>query len=349
MHSLAHKILFCGCFIVAWILLWNTFVKQDLHTNRYSNTSLYDQLETISDFRLRVSKLIGRSVLGPISMWIAFPSTDKVLPGASWYDTVWDKNFLGGYKHVDEMISLPPCNNYDKIFLQVGAHLGAYPLVATYRKCFGFAVEPLTVATNFVRISAALNNWSEDKFKIINAAGSNQNGGYTWFNPAGISMPKGNDTTEGKIRIPLVSVDALNDQYGFGEGRKESRIAFVIIDVEWYEQEVLLGSRRLIENKSVLVFQIEIWTSTPEKGVINSFPGLQILIQNGYRLYTTGQNAEMNFTSCDEVTNRLTDLPRIFNQSCQNVILPASTCLGEVFAIRFDIPPVRQWLSACPQ
>jgi Methyltransferase FkbM domain len=317
---------------MGWIFLWNEFAKENLHIS-YSKISLHDQMEKISDSRIRVSKLIGRSVLGSISMWLAFPSTDKVLPGGNWYDQVWDKNDLAGYKHVDEMIALSPCNNYDKIFLQVGAHLGAFPLVATYRKCFG----------------AALNNWSEKEFMIINAAGASQNGGYTWFNPKGISMSKINNITEGKVRVPLVSVDALNDQYGFSRGQKESRIAFVIIDVEWYEQEVLLGSRKLIENKSVLVFEIEVWTTTSEKGLITSFPGLELFLQNGYRLYTTAQNAEMNFTSCDEVTTRLIDLPRIFNQSCQQAKLPADQCLGEVFAIRSDIPPLRQWFSACPK
>ena len=348
MHSLTHKIIFCGCFIIGWVFLWNGLMKQDRYIS-YPKISFYDQLGKVSDSRVRISKLIGKSILGPISMWIAFPSTDKVLPGANWYDRVWDKYDLGGYKHVDEMISLSPCTNYDKIFLQIGAHLGAYPLVATYRKCFGLAVEPLPVATNFVRMSAALNNWSENEFRIINAAGSNQNGGYTWFNPAGISMPKINDTTEGKVRIPLITVDALNDQYGYREGRKESRIAFVMIDVEWYEQEVLLGSRKLIENQSVLVFQIEVWTSNPEKGLINSFPGLELFPQNGYRLYTTAQNAEMNFTSCDEVTNRLSELPRIFNQSCRHDKLPSNQCLGEVFAVRSDVPPLRQWFSSCPR
>ena len=46
---------------------------------------------------------------------------------------------------------------------------------------------------------------------VINAAGSRQNGGYTWFDPAGISMSSNNDITKGKIRIPLVTVDAVND------------------------------------------------------------------------------------------------------------------------------------------
>lgn len=183
---------------------------------------------------------------------------------------------------------------------------------------------------------------------VINAAGSRQNGGYTWFDPAGISMSSNNDITKGKIRIPLVTVDAVNDQYGYRGGRKDSRIAFVIIDVEWYEQEVLLGSRKLIEQKSVLVFQVEVWTHTPDKGHRHFFPGLQLSLYHGYRLYTTSSNTKMDISPCEEVTDRLSELPKIFNQSCQLANLPADQCLGEIFALRSDFPPLRQWFSACP-
>lgn len=333
--------------MICLMLPLQLYISEDVKCS--SNSSLSNYLASISDARIRVAKLIGKSVLGPISMWIAFPTSDKVVPGGNWYDQVWDKNDFGGYKLIDEMISLSPCHNYDKIFLQIGAHLGAFPLVAAYRGCFGLAVEPIPAATNFARISALLNNWSEDQFLIINAAGSSQNGGFTWFDPKGISLSSDNETTFGKIRIPFVTVDAMNQKYGFRKKENQSRIAFVVIDVEGHEDEVLLGSQKLIEQRSVLVYQIEVWTQIPKRGIIKSYPGLQLLVKNGYHLYTLSTNTQMNFRICDSITNRLTELPRIFNQSCRQSALPTDRCLGEVFAMRSDLPPLRQWFSECPK
>ena len=76
------------------MLPFELFVEKEME--KCSNKSLNKYLETISDARIRVAKLIGKSVLGPISMWIAFPTSDKVIPGGNWYDQVWDKNDFGG-------------------------------------------------------------------------------------------------------------------------------------------------------------------------------------------------------------------------------------------------------------
>ena len=329
------------------IISWKVLLLRDL--KGCSNSSLLPYLETASDSRVRLSKLIGETTLGRISMWIAFPSSNDVVPGAEWYNQVWEKNHFGGYEHVDAMISLSPCSNYDKIFLQVGAHLGVFPLVAAYRGCVGIGVEPIPAATHFARISAAVNNWNEDQFLMINAASSSRHGGFTWYDPKGIVLSADSANTAGKVQIPLVTVDAVNDQYGYSRQAKESRIAFVMIDVEGYEQDVLLGSKRLIEKKTVLVFQIEVWTQIASRGVVSSFPGLQLLVDNGYHLYTTTRNSQMNFTSCDPLTNRLPEIPTIFNESCRNSPLPADQCLAEVFALRSDIPPLRQWFVYCPK
>lgn len=282
-------------------------------------------------------------------MWVAFPSNGSVVPGAEWYDQLWSKNDFGGYRHVDDMIALSPCKQHDKIFIQIGAHLGIFPLVAAYRGCQGVAVEPMPAASNFSRISALLNNWGPDKFLAINAVGSRTNGGFMWFDPRTISISKNDTDLTGKLRIPVTTLDAVNEKYGNIQGRDQSRISFVIIDVEGHEQDVLLGAEKLIQQQSVIVFEIEVWTNQPTTGPVTSFPGLELLVSNGYRLYTLTRNSEMAFNSCDELTNRLAELPKIFNQSCQQPAMPKGYCLGEVFAIRSGAPPLRQWLSSCPR
>ncbi len=317
--------------------------------NSSSIPSLLDHLETVSDSRVRLSKLIGTSVLGPISMWIAFPTSDKIVPGTVWYNQLWDKNRFGGYKHVDDMISLSPCQNYDQIFVQFGAHLGIFPLVATYRGCRGIAVEPLPAAINFTRISAKLNNWGEDKFLAINAIGTSKDGGFMWFDVAGISVSETDVNLNRKVRVPVTTLDALNAKYGSKQGESESSISFVIIDVSGYEEEVLLGGKKLIEGRSVLVFQIEVWTVRVTVGLVKSFPGLELLIKNGYRLYTPISNSKMGFKPCDELTNRLSEIGSIFNETCQNSDSPKTHCSNEVYAVRGDLLPLDKWLSSCPK
>jgi len=317
--------------------------------DRFSAVSLLDLLETPSDSRVRLAKLKGTSVLGRISMWVAFPATDAVVPGASWYDPIWNSYDLPAFKNADDIMSLSPCNGHDKVFIQIGAHLGIFPLVAAYRGCQGIAVEPMPAASNFSRITAMINNWGSERFLAINAIGSDTDGGNMWFDPSTISISTSETDLSRKIRVPVTTLDVLNDKYGMTSTDGQSRFAFVIIDVEGHEQTVLMGAKRLIEKRSVLAFEIEVWTKQASKGLITYFPGLQLLIDNGYRLYTTAANAGMPFNSCDEITNRIADLPRIFNQSCVSAKLPDTTCLGEVFAIRNDLPAFRQWFSACPK
>lgn len=40
-------------------------------------------------------------------------------------------------------MSLSRCKEHDKVFIQIGAHLGMFPLVATYRGCQDTSVEPI--------------------------------------------------------------------------------------------------------------------------------------------------------------------------------------------------------------
>lgn len=318
-------------------------------SNGYSTTSLLDLLETPSDSRVRLSKLIGTSKLGQISMWVAFPTAETVVPGANWYDPIWNNHDFGAFRNADDMISLSPCMGQNKIFIQIGAHLGIFPLVAAYRGCHGIAVEPMPAASNFSRISALVNNWGSDQFLAINAVASQTDGGHMWFDPSTISISQNDTNLSQKIRVPVTTLDALNDKYGMRSTEGQSRFSFVIIDVEGHEQAVLQGAKGLIKQRSVLVFEIEVWTKKLTTGLVTYFPGLQLLADNGYRLYTTTVNSEMAFNSCDELTNRIPDLPRIFNQSCFQSKLPDTVCLGEVLAVRNDLPPLRQWLSSCPK
>ena len=168
------------------------------------------------------------------------------------------------------------------------------------------------------------------------------------FNVGKISVSKNNTNTTEEIRVPLTTLDAINDQYVKSGTFQQSQVAYVIIDVEGHEQEVLLGAKNLIMHRSVIGYQIEVWTSHEKRGTIKQFPGLQLLIDNGYRLFTLVQNPKLNVTACSELTNRLVELPSIFNETC--VPFPIGRrCLSEIWATRNDFPSMQHWFDDCPK
>ena len=79
----------------------------------------------------------------------------------------------------------------------------------------------------------------------------------------------------GKVRVPLTTLDVLNAQYGAVGILGRSRIAFVIIDVEGREEDVLMGARGLIEQQSFVILGVEVWTKHSTIG-IDSMPPLRI-------------------------------------------------------------------------
>lgn len=308
-----------------------------------ASTPFLDLLDTIPDARFRATKLIGNTKLGPISMWVAIPTNDSIVPGASWYNPLWGAHEIGGALEVDDLISISPCRPSD-VFIQVGAHLGIYPLIASYRGCRSIAVEAMPLAANFSRISAALNNWGPSRFLSINAAGGAQRGS-VWFDPLLISISVNNDNNERKVHVPMTTLDDVNALHVLPS---QSQITLIIIDVERHEQAVILGARELIQQKSVAIFQIEMWTSHSVSGPIKDFSGIQLLMDNGYRIYTTAANSKMNHSTCDIVTH-LPNLIKIINEgsSCLPSSNPNLDCLAEVYALRKDIPPLRNWYSSC--
>ena len=190
---------------------------------------------------------------------MAFPGPESTLPGTEWYENLWEKHNVPGFELIDQMIALSPCKNEDKTFVQIGAHLGIFPMVAGYRGCRAIAVEPILELTHYIKISARLQNWNEDKFLVINAAGSDRSNGTILFDPAQITIAHNTSDTSGKIQVPLTTLDEINRQHKEKQIIGHSPIAFVVIDVEGHEQEVLLGAKQLLSEQTVLVFMVEVW------------------------------------------------------------------------------------------
>lgn len=318
--------------------------------NSFANNELLNVMSSVSDGRIRLAKLERTLLLGPVSMWVAFPSEEKVVPGTSWYQTIWDKHDLDAVRFMDEMISLSPCQqNPDQIFIQIGAHLGIFPLFASYRGCRSIAVEAMPLATNFTKISALINGWNEPKFQAINAAVSHKDG-YVLFDTTKISISESSNEEKlhpGIVRVPMLTIDTINQRYGRNLKTGKSDITFMVIDVEGHEQEALLGAKKLIESQSVRMFEIEVWSSHHGKGKILSFPGLELLAANGYKLYSVIRNDERQYAPCEDLSKRLDELTSLVEKYCQGLPLLAGDCLFEIFAVRSDLPPMKRWSTMC--
>lgn len=352
------RLLVCLIIPIFSLSLWLLFLCPSVRFNSWGvspystppTRSLLNLMNAVSDRRLRVSRLERQTARGPTSLWMAFPSSEEVVEGANWYEQLWSKHDFGGVQYIEEMLSVAPCHGRE-IFVQIGAHLGIFPLFAAHRGCRAIAVEGMPAATNFTKISAILNGWDEAKFVAINAAVSDQNG-HVFFDPKQIQivMPRENDPNQSRlIRVPMVTFDTIDRQYGRDALTGESHIRHVVIDVEGYEQEVLLGAKELIASRSVRVFEIEVWTSHRKKGNVTTFPGLQLLVDHGYHLYSLVRNEELGYKPCENLSIRLKDLPRLSEKSCRERKLPDGICLQEIYALRSDVLPLNRWSSQCPK
>ena len=218
----------------------------------------------------------------------------------------------------------------------------------TYRGCRGIAVEPISEAKIFTRLSTMIIGWTQNEFVAVNTAVSNREDKYVWFDVGKITTSENNTDITDKVRVPLTTLDVINDQYVKSGRYQQSQVAYVIKDVEGYEQEVLLGAKNLIAQRSVIGYQIEVWTSHEKRSPVIEFPGLQLLIDNSYRLFTFVQNSKLNIRACSELTNHLVELPSIFNETCQ-VFNTGRKCLGEICATRNDFPSMQHCFDDCPK
>ena len=146
----------------------------------------------------------------------------------------------------------------DKVFLDVGAHVGTWAL--SYAKKCAHVVAIEANYQNYCRLVAGVAlNELYDEVSCFHAAAGNQNGGHVMLNVgvgdwSGFGCSVENYPVNGETRperVPALRIDTL----GLGN------VGLVKIDVEGHEREVLRGLRRTLMKSGNPPILLECWSA----------------------------------------------------------------------------------------
>jgi len=176
--------------------------------------------------------------------------------------------------------------NYE-LFLNVGAHYGYYCCMARQAGLKLIAFEPLVVNFKMLLDNLKVNNFEENCILINAAAGKkptiSQISGV--FSTATMLENSGNDESLSQT-IPIVPIDAVTQ----GINKK----TLVLMDVEGFEHEALLGAQSLLSQSEATDWIIEIFSFwTPKNGSPlenkDYFKTFEIMFANGYQVWLIGE------------------------------------------------------------
>ena len=219
-----------------------------------------------------------------------------------------------GLPEYDDMLFTARLLKEGDLVIDVGANIGLYSLLAASRVGAGtvIALEPHPVAAVRLRKNVALNGLGNVEV-LAEAAGAEPGTAQLTSDLDTVNHIVSDGTMAGTISVPVRTLDSLVGP--------EERVALVKIDAEGFESEVLAGAARLLQDRAVVAWIVEVRGhggryGSEDNSVLASFE------RAGYRpfRYTADQNvlepapylpagqAEWNLiflTDPDEVRGRL--------------------------------------------
>jgi FkbM family methyltransferase len=232
-------------------------------------------LVELSQRRVIVAAVTG---LQHIKLWIAFPDiteNDKYM-GVEWYNPflvgkLMNEYGVVGLHAIDTILTAYPCSPSSYV-LQAGAHLGINTLIASVAGCHAIAIEGFRQHSHYAAMSAALNGVSHLYHPVHALVGARELFSVPF---AGFDLSKSNGVKE---NVPMVTIDGVTR-----EARAIPGYVFplVVIDIEGFEADAMLGAVELLASGQVLFWNIEIWLA---KGGIRreAFPFITSLEKAGY-------------------------------------------------------------------
>lgn len=150
------------------------------------------------------------------------------------------------------------------LFLDVGANIGTYSILAASKGAKVIAVEPASETINFLHRNILLNGWEVD---IREAAVGSQ--------PGSASFTQGFDQqnhldVQGSRTVAVTTIDEILGH---------RRAAGLKLDVEGYELEALRGARKALRGNRIDLLQLE-WNSLADRT-----PVADLLAEFGYGLF----------------------------------------------------------------
>lgn len=187
-------------------------------------------------------RLVVRSFAGNTKLWVK-----KGMEAAT-------ANIYTGLHEFSEMGFLLHFLKEEDIFVDVGANIGAYTVLASgVIGCNSVSIEPVPTTYNILEKNIQLNN-IENKVLALNLA-MGSNSGYTYFTSCNDStnrvvLKKPETDSADIIKVKVKSLDDVLSAIRCP--------ALIKVDVEGYEYEVIKGANSILKNENLKAIIIEL-------------------------------------------------------------------------------------------
>lgn len=157
-------------------------------------------------------------------------------------------NIYFGLHEVEEMAFLLHYLKREDLFLDIGANVGAYTILASGEaNCNSIAIEPIPNTFNYLKRNIELNQLTE-KVKLYNVGVSNKKGNLYFTNNKDSMNHVVQENYPNTIKVEVHAIDELLNE----------KVNFIKIDVEGFEKFVLEGASRILNEPELNVIQIEL-------------------------------------------------------------------------------------------
>ena len=219
--------------------------------------------------------------------WFATPDPTRNPPihyGAHWYrDTLLrSPHRLGSQSFLETALRrlLPggACTDDSWAVLNAGAHLGRWPAIAASHGCRAISLEVMPWILPFLHVTREVNGWQDLWMPLDGALGSRDGDLLNVSASGGQGVAGARGSSGYDLQVRSHRFDSLWRRFA-----PNATGVLAVIDVEGFEQEALLGMRRLIRSGTLKWARIEVWTHI-HGARRREYPGLALLAQHGYRL-----------------------------------------------------------------
>lgn len=187
------------------------------------------------------------------------PVIYKFIDGINFYASMGEAGIVGniycGLADFEEMSFLLHFLRPDDLFVDIGANVGAYTLLASgVCRCKTIAIEPIPSTFKKLEMNIRLNGLLNEKVDILNVGAGKEKGSIYFLDSKNGAMNRV-ITKNDPISIPKTKVMTLPLDILLMDHMKPRMIK---IDVEGFEYEVLKGAEKCLQNENLKAIIIEL-------------------------------------------------------------------------------------------
>ena len=186
------------------------------------------------------------------------------------------------------------------IFVNVGANFGYYICMARNMGVRSIAIEPIPINQRILKQNLIENNWDQNVILHPIACG-NSNGNVTIYGEGtGASIIPGWAQNPSRLKhiVPMKKLDNILSN------EKVTSKSVILIDVEGFEFDVLLGAENILgsPDKPVIMLESGLTDHRSEGGLNLKFLEIfKFIVQNGYRVFNVN---DINFEITQELIEK---------------------------------------------